>query len=224
LFAAAVVRHRVSIPVSSEPRKIPWDDELVSAADHLSGEQFSYRMQHQGADPDSGEALHEVGTRGVYPPDVHQHPDWYGAEHAETIAQLHSARGRPDRTVTIYRSLPAPHREINPGDWVATAADYARAHGREQHPADDWPVVKARVPASTVRSPGDSLEEWSYHGPAIPRPALHYRGGRNQRAASRSTPVDLTKTAPPPARVDPDDPGVRIRANTVARLTVRVRP
>lgn len=160
----------------------------MSASDHL-GSQFGYRMQHQGPDPDSGEALHEIGTRDTYPADVHEHPDWYGATHPETVTQLLQARGKPDRMVTIYRSLPAPHRVINPGDWVATAANYARGHGRMDKAADDWPVVRARVPAAHIRNEGNSLEEWSYHGPAIIKPAVHYRGGRNQRSTVPEEPV-----------------------------------
>lgn len=146
--------------------------------------EYEYRMQHQGPGEEDGEALHEIGTKGTYPSDVHQHPDWYGAEHGETMEKLYKHRGRPYSRVTIYRSLPSPHRAINTGDWVATAAQYARDHGRESSPENDWPVVRATVRADQIRSAGDSLEEWSYHGPPVKRAVLHFGGGKNQRGQS----------------------------------------
>jgi hypothetical protein len=159
----------------------------MTAQENLHPEEFdaSYRMQHQGADPDFGEALHELGTTGrVYPDDVLSHPDWYGAEHDATYDKIYKARGRPDRTVSIYRSLPAPHRGINTGDWVAISPEYARQHGRMDNPADDWPVVKGVARADQLINSGDSLEEWAYHGPPMQRAQLHFRGGANQAGRS----------------------------------------
>jgi GNAT superfamily N-acetyltransferase len=155
------------------------DDDMQHEASDTS-----YCQQHQGPDEDQGEALHEIGTKGTFPDDVHQHPDWYGAEHGETLDAIHKARGRPYSKVAIYRSLPSPHREINTGDWVATAAAYARSHGKETDPKNDWPVVKAVVRADQVRNQGDSLEEWSYHGPTINRALLHFGGGANHKGKS----------------------------------------
>jgi len=145
----------------------------------------SYRMQHQGPDADDGEAVHEVGSGKVYPADIHQHPEWYISSE-ETGAwdswdKVRKSKDWPSRRVTIYRSLPSPHREVNTGDWVTSSAAYARDHGRQSNPDDDWPVVKFEARADQLRTADDSINEWSYHGPKVNRALVHFSGGKNHR-------------------------------------------
>jgi 8-oxo-dGTP diphosphatase len=142
-----------------------------------------YRIQHQGPAADDGEAMHEIGSGGAYPADIHEHPDWYissdGPGAWDSWDKVRKSRGWPSRRVTMYRALPSPHRSVNPGDWVSSSAEYARQHGVQSDSADDWPVVKFEARADQLRTDGNSINEWSYHGPPISRARVHYRGGRN---------------------------------------------
>jgi hypothetical protein len=134
----------------------------------------SYRGNHQPI-PDT-DPLHELGgpsdgTRGAtIPPDVYQHPEFYGwgddiATHAAVIRRV---RGCPDATVRMYRAAPAGVTTINTGDWVAIAESYARQHSyQSDDPADDWPVYYADVPAHTLRTGNGDIMEWGYTGPDI---------------------------------------------------------
>lgn len=139
----------------------------------------SYRGRHQPlADTDP---IHELGgdpagTRSAaIPPDVYDHPEWYGwGDDLETHARvLRAVRGRPTATVRIYRAAPAGVTSINTGDWVAIAESYARQHAmQDDDPTHDWPVYYADVPAHTVRTGSGDIMEWGYHGPPVPATVL----------------------------------------------------
>lgn len=135
----------------------------------------SYRISHGAPGPD-GAPLHDLTANSVFPPDVYETLRYYQfhagdargrAQEAEAERILRAARGRPDMPVTIYRSLPRGLTKINPGDWVTIVRDYAVMHGMHaDDETQDWPVVAATVPAGTVHTNGDSLQEWGYNGPA----------------------------------------------------------
>lgn len=165
----------------------PLDDREASLIGHFEAAEADYRMQHQGPDADDGEAMHEVGSGKVYPKDFHEHPEWYiesdGPGNWDSYDKVRRSKDWPSRRVTMYRSMPSPYREVNPGDWVSSSAEYAREHGRQRNPDDDWPVVKFEARADQLRTAGDSINEWSYHGPRINRARVHYRGGRNHWGA-----------------------------------------
>lgn len=150
-----------------------------------AAEDTSYRGQHQGPDEDDGEAMHEVGSGKVYPKDFHEHPGWYiesdGPGNWDSYDKVRRSKDWPSRRVTMYRSMPSPHREVNPGDWVTSSPAYARLHGKQSNPDDDWPVVKFEARADQLRTAGDSINEWSYHGPRISRALVHFSGGKNHR-------------------------------------------
>ena len=144
-----------------------------------------YRGPHQGPDADWGEAMHEVGSGGTYPTDFFERAHDYiagdGPGAWDSYDKVRRSRDWPSRRVTMYRSLPSPHREVNTGDWVSSSAEYARQHGRQSDPADDWPVVKFEARADQLRTAGDSINEWSYHGPPVRRALVHFSGGANHR-------------------------------------------
>lgn len=121
--------------------------------------------------------IHELGgssdgTRGAsIPPDVYEHPDWYGwGDDLEAHARvIRAVRGRPDATVRLYRAAPPGVATINPGDWCAIVESYARQHAmHNDNPEDDWPVYYADVPASTVRTGSGDIMEWGYWGDPVP--------------------------------------------------------
>jgi len=137
-----------------------------------------YRQPHQGPDAEDGEALHELGTKGFFPPDVHERPQDYGAD-TQTAGKIRKARGNPDERITMYRAMPSPHHKINTGDWVTLSEDYAREHAEESHPDDNYAVLGKVTRARHLRNDGNDLNEWTYHGPTQHFPKLVDRGGKN---------------------------------------------
>src|SRR5882724_268906 len=129
-----------------------------------------YHGHHRPADPDHGAPLHDLTGNGIYPADIYTHPHYYESEHhPETLNAIHAARGRPNKSVKIYRALPDKSQGINTGDWVTTSRKYAVQHSRHPHdPAQDMPVVSRTVKAQHLITSGDSLNEWGYHGPSLP--------------------------------------------------------
>lgn len=127
-----------------------------------------YRIQHQ-APGSEGAPLYDLTGNGVYPSDVYDRPDFYLAGHRsdwEAVAKIRASREKPDRRVWIYRAVPKGVLVISPGDWVAITKDYARDHGKARDPADDMPVIAARVMASQIFTIGD-IQEWGYEGPPL---------------------------------------------------------
>lgn len=134
----------------------------------------SYRISHRApaedVDEDTTVRLDHVVQGDVYPGDVLEHPDYYGARTEETIRQVRAAAasGDPGWLVTVYRAVPPGVVRINCGDWVALSREYAV--GESARVAGDGTaqgnVISAVVPASALYSEG-LLEEWGYQGPDI---------------------------------------------------------
>lgn len=140
-----------------------------------------YRMQHQAPDADYGAPLHDVT---MHMKDFYEHPEYYnaGQEHFHDSANvIRGARDQPEKMIHVYRALPAEHahKGIRPGDWVSTSKDYARGEGRMNDPKDDYPVIRARVPAKHLHTEGD-VHEWGYNGPDTVHGMVVYKGGYNQ--------------------------------------------
>lgn len=210
----------------AEPRdaKGRWTKSPVTAVEDLD-----WRMSHRPAAPgdDVGSPMHDL--TGTFPDDIYQHPDWYGSEDGwqESAYQLRKVRGNPEAKVKIYRSMPAEFTEkpLSAGDWVSTSKEYARGHGTQESPEDDWPVMRYSVKAKDLYTSGDSINEWGYWGDKPLHGLPIFKGGRNQevrihedgvtrkvkrrkRQADLST-VDLANARPverhyQPPRVDND--------------------
>ncbi len=173
-------------PLYDECKDPAWQESLPPASQyHPRQAAADYRQPHEGPDADSGEAMHELGS-GIYPADVHDNLAGYGAQHHETMHSVRKARGNPDAKIRIYRALPKPHRAINPGGWVTTARDYALEHAQESDPHEAYPVIRATVPAKHLRNDGNSLEEWSYHGPATAGMMSHPGGQQGDQGGPGS--------------------------------------
>lgn len=149
-----------------------------------------YRMQHQAPSDsdDVGAPLHNVEEMM---PDFYSHPHYYHAgqdnfwDSANTIL---SAKDQPEKRVRVYRSLPAEHAHegFHTGDWVTTSKDYARTHGSQQDPKDDWPTISTHVPAKHLYTEGD-VHEWGYTGPEINSGhTVAFKGGHNQEVRQRA--------------------------------------
>jgi hypothetical protein len=142
-----------------------------------------YRMQHRPAGLE-GAPLHDVTANGVLPKDFYQRPHEYPAHHSsdgEAVSKIFEARGRPDRSVWIYRAVPRGVRIIAPGDWVAITKSYARDEGRHpSKPSEDMEVITAKVRAKDIHTSGDSIQEWGYNGSAGVKGTVVFRPRREK--------------------------------------------
>lgn len=125
-----------------------------------------YRLSHRAPGPEGDGTtvrLDQVGGEHdeVFPADVGQHPERYGALHSTTVDQVRRASGRRDARVRVWRAVPEGVTEISPGDWVALSEKYARAESQIEHAQ----VITAEATASELWSEG-LLEEWGYQGTA----------------------------------------------------------
>lgn len=159
--------NRYKVPEIPEGWKLPpqHNDPYLSAVKTAE----DYWMQHRPAGPDDdvGAQLHDLEQ---VMPDFYSHPEYYrtgdDAYDRESVNAAMQARGNPDAMVTIHRS--GPSNMINTGDWVSLSHGYAKQNGmHSDDPSQDMKVWSARVPAHTVWSPGDSINEFGYWGPRI---------------------------------------------------------
>lgn len=100
--------------------------------------------------------------------DVFEHPDYYaGSVDDELLAQLRDV-SEGAHSVRIYRAVPPGITEIESGAWVTLSRGYATQHGLDgTDPELDWPVLTAIVPAATVFTDGNDLNEFGYTGETI---------------------------------------------------------
>jgi hypothetical protein len=151
----------------------------MPASDHLSPDQ--YRGIHQPQADDESPAIHNLDE--LFGPDVYKNPHFFGhgdrVHDREAAVALRRAHNSPESNVDIFRAVPHGVTSINTGDWVTTSPSYARQHGyHESDESQDWPVLKATVPAKHVRTGGNDIIEWGYSGPSIDKAEVHHRGGR----------------------------------------------
>lgn len=64
---------------------------------------------------------------------------------------------------TLLQSQLKPKMKINSGDWVAITKAYAVEHGYASLNGV-FKILQKTVPANTLYTNGDSIQEWAYHG------------------------------------------------------------
>lgn len=126
-----------------------------------------YRLTHQ-APTDDGHAA-RLDQLDAIVPDVYDRPeDHHGGDDKQTLTALSIARGHPDAHVTVYRSMPANHFQLNRGDWVSLSENYAAESGlHPDDPSQDLPVREYIVRASQIWWDANSLFEFGYDGPTL---------------------------------------------------------
>lgn len=158
-----------------------------------------YRMGHQapGPEEDGNDPMHRL--ENTFPPDVYDHPEWYGVGHSggdsdyenatlESWHHVQRVRGNPDKKVRIYRALPADyaHEGFHTGDWVTPSKTYARMHAAQPDSKDNWPIISTLVPAKHLHTDGNDMNEWGYNGPDDAHPMVAHKGGYNQEIRQRA--------------------------------------
>jgi len=150
----------------------------------------SYGWAHRPGDPEGGIPAWDL-TQNV-PADVYTHPHYYSDMSEPSNWEAHNILGRirnnPEAKVRIYRSLPAEeaHHGIKPGDWVSISKEYARQHGKQEDPKDDWPVIRATVKAKDLFTDADDFREFGFWGEKPVVHGIHFKGGKNQEVSVRS--------------------------------------
>lgn len=135
----------------------------------------SYRMEHTAPGRGYGSPLFDLTLEGTYPCDVYVTPRHYfdnSPADRESWPVIAQARCAPNTLVTIYRAVPHAVRAeakaqggvaIYPGDWVTLSRWYAAQHGRQlDRYGERGVVVSMKVPARTLFTDGNSLNEWGY--------------------------------------------------------------
>ena len=116
------------------------DDEAVRLDDltkSISGEKAGY--------PDN---FYTAQGKRDYAPGPAFDGDFYGKANNESYAIIKSARGNPEKEVTIYRAVPKGVKNINEGDFVTLSPTYAKSHaesGYGDRGADSGDVISRKV-------------------------------------------------------------------------------
>lgn len=123
----------------------------------------TYKMQHQAPALSDGSGVSGVDVNDVMP-DIYSFKgeQLYGtglAYDKKALRVINAIKGKPDKTVTIYRAVPKHVKEINPGDWVSTTKEYATDHLGEEK---NWHILSKRVKAKDIATDGNSIHEWGY--------------------------------------------------------------
>ena len=154
--------------------QIPRPRGNVSNAEELrakaSAERFAdteYQGQHGAPMAADNAPLHDLSQ--VYPSDIYSSKglQYYGtgnkAIDTESMGVINSLRGKPDQTVTMYRSVPSSvgDVDINAGDWVSLSKQYAKDHG-ESALNGDYKIISKEVPANQLFTNGDSINEFGF--------------------------------------------------------------
>lgn len=133
----------------------------------------TYRLDHTAPDRYYGCPMYDLNATlaeggRIYPCDVYQQPQHYfdmpgrgTVADRESWAAIARVRCRPTALVTIYRAVPRGVTTIHPGDWVTPSRTYAKIHATGID-ATRGVVLSMKVPASTLFTDGNSLNEWGY--------------------------------------------------------------
>ena len=162
-----------------------------------------YGMSHRPALGEGyGASLDDV-TNGIYPDDVYslRGVQIYGTGYKDLDKKAHAMimeyRGKPDKTITIYRAVPKnPNAsKINVGDWVTPIKEYAVQHG-ESNLNNDYQILVRDVKAKEIFTSGDSWLEWGYSPEAVQKHQQHDQSSHGNWATDGSYPTEAVVSTP----------------------------
>lgn len=139
------------------------DRYLISKQPMNELSEDDYKGEHSA--PDSSDApLYNLTGNGVYPLDIYSSVgySYYGDDDFESFSICMAYKGRPNKPITIYRSVPADlvRPKINVGDWVTISKAYAREHGASNL-NNKYKIITKSVYARDLYT-NNSLAEWGY--------------------------------------------------------------
>lgn len=147
----------------SASRKAVVKDRIQSIREEAAEQGAGYRVQHQAPTIRDGSGVAGFDVEKALP-DVNgpNGLQFYGTgspHDMQALGVLRSMRGRPDKVITIYRSVPKSVKDINVGDWVATTRGYAKDHAAGE---TGWHILTKKVRAKDIATDGNSIHEWGY--------------------------------------------------------------
>ena len=147
------------VKAAAEKRKADFDAERARLK--IESEQ-GYKMQHTAPmrdDNPSGDNLSDAYGDDIYSFRAKQYYGTGAAYDDKAIAIIQEMKGKPEKTVTIYRAVPKSVKEINPSDWVTTTKEYAEDHMAGEN---GWHILSKKVKAKDIANDGNSIHEFGY--------------------------------------------------------------
>jgi hypothetical protein len=126
-----------------------------------------YKGVHKAPSKSNGAPLHDLTQ--IYPDDIYSNKAviYYGDRATDysdqlSISIMHSAKGKPDAKIKIYRAVPSNIQgDINAGDWVTINKQYAVTHG-ERTLEGSYRIISKVVPAKHLYTDANSIHEFGY--------------------------------------------------------------
>lgn len=92
---------------------------------------------------------------------IHQLADKYPIEQFEYNDQQQRVLQDLTKELQELKSTKKPALKLTPGDWVTISKNYAIDHGRDN--LKKYRILSKTVPAKTLYTAGDSVQEWGYN-------------------------------------------------------------
>lgn len=123
----------------------------------------TYKMQHRAPMLEDGNSAGS-NVADTFGDDIYSSRavDYFGhgvPYDRKAVNIIRQMKDNPDKTITIYRSVPKSVKEINAGDWVSTTREYARDHMEGE---EGWHILSKKVKAKDIATDGNSIHEWGY--------------------------------------------------------------
>ncbi|MCF7791189.1 MAG: hypothetical protein K9M56_04240 [Victivallales bacterium] len=137
------------------------DHNITYQLDAIPDYAVSHRIQYIEEEVTDLSDMTKSGE--LVPDDFYTHPYYY-ADTADKAAQeslrvIRQTKGKPEKTITIYRALPEKYNEFNPGDWITLSKTYAQdevqRHGGH--------VISKKVKAKEIIWDGNDVNEFAYY-------------------------------------------------------------
>ncbi len=133
------------------------DEELAT---YRRQQDESYKMQHTA--PMREENGDASNVEQIFPGMYSGHASDYltgAAYDQKAINIIQGMKGKPEKSVTIYRSVPKDVKSINASDWVTTTREYAKDHMEGE---EGWHILSKKVKAKDIATDGNSIHEFGY--------------------------------------------------------------
>lgn len=124
--------------------------------------QESYKMQHTAplrGDNPSGDDLSPVFDKDIYTGNAQRFFGTGASFDDKAISVIQSMKGKPEKSITIYRAAPKSVKEISATDWVTTTKEYAQDHMEGEK---GWHILSKKVKAKDIATDGNSIHEFGY--------------------------------------------------------------
>ena len=124
--------------------------------------QDSYKMQHTApmrGDNPSGDDLTSVFDKDIYTGNAQRFFGTGASYDDKAIRIIQGMKGKPEKSVTIYRAVPKDVKEINATDWITTTKEYAQDHMEGEK---GWHILSKKVKAKDIATDGNSIHEFGY--------------------------------------------------------------